>query len=286
VNASNVTLKNMFFNGNGTTSGGGTCIDTLAVGTSSNTPCNAAVYFNVASAVTIDRLYLNGTGSAENGFNGASVAGMTMSNTEVASFAGSNKTAADFQNLTGTVNITNANFHNNTLAHNWFITNNTGTATITFTSASIANSPVSASGNADGIDVQVYSGATINISCVTCTFTNLASNSVNWGAGQGSTPGANGATMISSLSGGTSTNTAGTLFQQTGTATVHNFTISGVTITTSTNGSNAITVGPGGGSGSSTARSRTTPSRAETPAPERSAFPSTRTARAELAPSR
>ncbi|MEA2416664.1 MAG: hypothetical protein QOI58_3321 [Thermoanaerobaculia bacterium] len=237
TNAANVTLNNMYFKGNGTTNSGGTCIDNVNSG--SNVPCNAAVYLSGTSAASLTRLYLDGTGSADMGLNGNGVNGLTMTNVEIANFTANQKDAAVFQNLTGTVTVNGLNEHNNALAHNFMITNNTGTANITFTSPVIQNSPLALSGNADGINAQAYGlGTTLNITATGVTLNNLAGNSVDWAPN-------NGAHMTAVLNGGASTLTAGIFMTSTGNNSQMNYTINGLTVTTNATGSNAITVGRG-----------------------------------------
>ena len=178
-NAANVTLKNMYFKGDGTTNSGATCFDDVNAG--SNLTCNAALYLSSASATRLDRLYLDGTGgSADMGLNGNAVNGLTMSNSEIANFGGSTKTAMLFQNLTGTVGVTAAKIHNNNGAHNVFITNNTGTANITFTNPIIQTS----SGVTDGIQVDSYLAGTetLNVTATGVTINNVPGNGVSGSA--------------------------------------------------------------------------------------------------------
>jgi len=241
ANAANVTLKNMYFKGDGTTNSGGSCVDNVASG--SNLTCNAALYLSGTSATSLDRLFLDGTGSADMGLNGNAVNGLTMSNTEIANFSNSTKTAMLFQNLTGMVGVTAANIHNNDVAHNVLITNNTGTSNVTFTSPTIQNS--TGIGNADGIGAQAYgAGTTLNVTATGVTINNIPGNSVNWGVN-------NGASMTAVLNGGTSTGTNGILVQSSGNNSSLTYTITNLSsVTTHAFGSNAITAGKGSGSNS------------------------------------
>jgi VCBS repeat-containing protein len=238
VNAAHVTLRNMYFKGDGTTNSGGTCVDDVSAG--SNLTCNAALYLSNASAATLDRLYLDGTGSADMGLNGNSVSGLTMSNTEIANFGNSTKTAMLFQNLAGTVGVTAANVHNNNGAHNVFITNNTGTANITFTNPIIQTS--TGPSNPDGIQVDSYvSGTTLNVTATGVTINNVPGNGVSFQASSGST-------MTAILSGGTVTATNGILMQSAGNNTSFTYSVTGLTaVTNHAFGSNAITAGKANG---------------------------------------
>jgi VCBS repeat-containing protein len=236
TNAANVTLKNMYFKGDGTTNSGATCVDNVSAG--SNVTCNAALYLSSASAAALDRLYLDGTGSLDMGLNGNAVSGLTMSNTEIANFGNSTKTAMLFQNLTGTVGVTAANIHNNNGTHNVFITNNTGTANITFTNPVVQTS----AGFSDGIQVDSYlSGTTLNITATGVTINNVPGNGVSFQASSGSA-------MTAILSGGTVTGTNGILMQSAGNNTSFTYTVTGLTaVTTHAFGSNAITAGKANG---------------------------------------
>jgi VCBS repeat-containing protein len=239
TNAANVTLRNMYFKGDGTTNSAATCFDDVNAG--SNLTCNAALYLSSASAATLDRLYLDGTGgSADMGLNGSTVNGLTMSNTEIANFGGSTKTAMLFQNLTGTVGVTSANIHNNNVAHNVFITNNTGTANITFTNPIVQTS--AGPSNPDGIQVDSYvSGTTLNVTATGVTISNVPGNGVSFQASSGST-------MTAILSGGTVTGTNGILMQSAGNNTSFTYTVTGLSaVTTHAFGSSAITAGKASG---------------------------------------
>jgi VCBS repeat-containing protein len=234
--AANVTLRNMYFKGDGTTNSGVTCFDDVNAG--SNLTCNAALYLSSASSATLDRLYLDGTGSQDMGLNGNTVSGLTVSNTEIANFGNSTKTAVLFQNLTGTVGVTAANIHNNNVSHNVFITNNTGTANITFTNPIVRTS----SGVTDGIQVDSYvAGTILNVTATGATINNLPGNGFTAQANSSST-------MTAVLSGGIVTGTNGILMQSAGNNTSFTYTITGLTsVTTHAFGSNAITAGKANG---------------------------------------
>ncbi|MEA2764875.1 MAG: hypothetical protein QOK07_1279, partial [Gemmatimonadaceae bacterium] len=168
---------------------------------------------------------------------------MTVSTLEIANFTNVAKTAMNFQNLTGTVGITGLNVHNNSLLHNVFVSNNTGTANITFTSPVLTSN--SGAGNPDGIQIDSYAaGTTMN---VTATNVNITASSINTGNGvmfQANS----GSTMTGILNGGVVTGTNGLLMQSTGNNTNFTFTVTGLTAVTTHNlGSNGITVGKGNG---------------------------------------
>jgi hypothetical protein len=243
VNVNSVTLKDMYFNGTATSAAGSNCNNGIASGT--NSGCNAALHLQGVNSATLDHLYVNGTGSGDMGINGLTVGGLTMTTVEVANHTNANRSAMIFENLTGTSSLTGLNFHANQGVHNIMITNDSGTANITFTTPTVKSSPI-AGGNADGINVQSYLTANLTLVCTGATFggpaaaDTLAGNSVNFGANSGST-------MNATLSGGTSRLTNGIYFNSTGANTTFTYNISGVgtsaPITTHNLGSNAITTG-------------------------------------------
>ena len=161
------------------------------------------------------------------GLNGNSVNGLTMSNTEIANYSTATRTAMLFQNLTGTANVTAANIHNNNVAHNVFITNNTGTANLTFTNPIVQNS--SGAGNPDGIQVDSFvSGTVLNVTATGVTINNITGNGVTFQASSGSS-------MTAILNGGTVTGTNGILMQSAGNNTSFTYTINGLTSITTHN---------------------------------------------------
>jgi VCBS repeat-containing protein len=246
ITANNVTLKNMYFNGNGTTAAAGSCANDVQTGT--NSGCSAGIHLQSVTTASLQTLYVNGTGSGEMGINGLTDSNVTMNTVEVANFSNANRSAMAFENLTGTNPMTSLNFHNNTGTHNIIVTNNTGTTSLTFTSPIVRASAISG-GNADGINVQCYnSGTSCTINATSVTFggasTNvLAGNSVNWSPNLG-------ASMNATLNGGTSVNTNGIYLNGTGTGTTFTYNVSNLTsVTTHNLGSNAITVGNTNGNG-------------------------------------
>jgi len=239
TNSANVTLNNMYFNGNATTAVGAGCVDSNSAG-GSNVACNAALYLVSTTTTVLNKIYLNGTGSADMGLNGNAVSGLTVNGLEIANFTGNLKDAATLQNLTGTVGFTGLNVHNNTLAHNFFISNTSGTANITLTSPVIQNSPLGGigQGNADAIQAQSYNaGTTLNITATGVTINNIVGDATNWAPNSGSH-------MTAVLNGGTVTGVGGIYMASTGTNTQFTYTISNLTsVTTNSGGSSAITVG-------------------------------------------
>jgi hypothetical protein len=242
VNAVGVALHNMYLKGDGSTAVvGGLCQPDVASG--NNQGCNAALYFNGATTVSIDKMYLDGTGSNDNGLNAFGVNGFSMTNTEVRNFIGNQKDAANVQNPTGTWTIGTAGnivtFDGNKLAHNWFITSSSGTSNITFTNAVIQNSPLAGTGNASGITARSNAGSTVNITANNCTFNNIVSNAVNLAPNAGGT-------MTATLNGGTATQVDTIDMTPTGNNSTLTYTITGMTITTqATTGHSAINVGRG-----------------------------------------
>ncbi|MBV9241014.1 MAG: hypothetical protein JO314_03305, partial [Acidobacteria bacterium] len=249
TSAQNITLKNMYLKNDGTTAvaqSGATCNPDIGAG--DNTACNAALYMNAVTSVSLDRMFLDGGSgtSKDNGINADAVNGFTMTNSEVRNFWANQKDAANIQNPSGTWNIGNTvaspmpvTFDNNREAHNWFITANAGTPNITFTNTTISNSPLSGTGNASGISALARSGSTVNLTADHCTFTSIVSNAVNWGV----TAGGN---LTAAFSNNTATQVDSIDMTATGNSSTINYTITGNTITTqATTGHSAINVGRG-----------------------------------------
>ena len=238
-NVAALTLNNMYFKGNGTTAVA--CGDDVGGGT--NTTCNAGLYMVTVTAPSLNKIYVDGTGSSDSGIIGNAVSAMTVSALEIANFTNAAKTPLNFQNLTGTTGITGLNVHNNSGLHNVMITNNTGTANITLTSPTLTSN--SGSGNPDQIQVDSYlAGTTLNI---TATNVNITASSINTGNGvmfQANS----GSSMTGILNGGVVNGTNGVLMQSAGTNTNFTFTVTGLTSVANHNlGSNGITVGKGNG---------------------------------------
>lgn len=106
INANNISLSNMDFT-NATT---GDASDASAVcGPTGIASCYAPIYLNTVTGVTLENLAVDG--STENGINGVSVNGLTLSNSSVLNIGNSavgEESAFNFHGLTGTVNITNS----------------------------------------------------------------------------------------------------------------------------------------------------------------------------------
>jgi hypothetical protein len=248
TNAVSITLKNMYLKNDGTTAIAlsGTCNPDVGGGT--NTGCNAALYFNGATIVSLDRMYLDGGSgtSQDNGINASGVNGFTFTNSEVKNFWGNQKDAANIQNPSGTWNIGNTfaspmpvTFDNNRLSHNVFITSASGTSNITFTNTTISNSPLAGTGNASGISALGRAGATVNLTADHCTINNVVSNGVNWAV-------AAGGNLTGVFSNNTATQVDTIDMTSTGNSSVLNYTITGNTITTqATTGHSAVNVGRG-----------------------------------------
>ncbi|MDB5222828.1 MAG: hypothetical protein JWN83_1495 [Chitinophagaceae bacterium] len=238
TNANNITLKNMYFKGNGITAVA--CVDD--VGSGSNVACNAAIHVTSSNTVILDHIYVDGTGSNDMGILGNAVSALTATNVEVANFTNIAKVPVVLQNLSGTCPFTSLNVHNNNTIHTVFVTQNTGTSNITFTSPVLTNN--NGTNNPDQLQVDAYSSANVTVAA---TNVNISSNSINTGNGV-SFQASSGSTMNATLNGGTVTGTNGILMQETGNNTAFTFTVTGLTAVSTHNlGSNAITVGKGNG---------------------------------------
>ena len=104
VSGSNMNLKNInMISANNSVDGGGAgACDDLIIGS-----CNAAMYLNGVSTISLDNINLTGT-MIENGITGLNVSNLTMNNCTI-NGAGNeaHESGMEMQNLSGTCNITN-----------------------------------------------------------------------------------------------------------------------------------------------------------------------------------
>ena len=154
VNTAGVSLSNMnFVNANSSVDGGGAgACDDLNI-----TACNAAIYLNGVTGITLDRVNLSGT-MVENGITGVGVSGLTMSNSSVI-LAGNeaNESGMEFQNLSGTSTISDSDIsfsHTNSID----IVNTDVAATLTFDNVTLRDTQTSFLGEG-GIQFRSFSSA-------------------------------------------------------------------------------------------------------------------------------
>jgi hypothetical protein len=173
--ASSVTLKNMNFVNTASTQtvSGVTCGGDLV--TSDNLACRAAIYLRNTTSTSFDRILVDGT--AQIGINGNAVNGFSLTNSEVRN-AGNESFEAGllFQNLNGTITLTNANIHNNA-GRQFYAENLSGAATIGVSGSTFSNSVSPAGGQGILLDYLNASSATINIQ--SSTFANNDSGLAN-----------------------------------------------------------------------------------------------------------
>jgi large repetitive protein len=167
TSASNVTLKNMNFTGNGTVNGdtAAICGNTLA---GTNTNCNAGIHIDGSNGVALDNVSV--TGGAQIGINGNAVSGLTMTNVTV-SGAGNetNEHGVQFVNLNGTVSISGSSFTGN-VGRQLSVINSLGTL-----NASISNTTFNGTGAATGAQGALISGigtASFTVNVQSSTFSN------------------------------------------------------------------------------------------------------------------
>ncbi len=176
TSANNITLKNMNFTNAGT--GNGTCnnID----GPTFNSSCKGAINLNGVTTVTLDNLNMNG--GVQNGINGQTVSGLTLSNTTITGFGNAvNENAVRLFNLTGTCAITNSSFSFPAAAGAYGdnlidIRNNAGTLTLSVqgtplgTSFNTFSDTQSSTNGAAGLSVTAVSSATVNLTVKSSKF--------------------------------------------------------------------------------------------------------------------
>ncbi len=255
ISSNNITLKNMYFKGNSTTVAGG-CVGDVV--TAADTSCNGPIFLQtVAGGATMDTIFVDG--SSQMGIITNGVAGFNLTNSEVTnvgSVLGAEQSALCLQNISGICNMTGNHIHDDDWGHMIFITNNTGTANITFTNNTVDNVTIANPNASDGFQAQAYGSANITVlvgpGAGTCNFTKLKGNGVAFGSSGAST-------MNGTLTNCTIFHTTGTLFQGSGTsnmtATVTNNIITNKVSTDwvgAANGSHGITIGKSSGASAGT----------------------------------
>jgi hypothetical protein len=211
TSAANVTLKNMNFTNNATTQtvSGVTCGSNLV--TSDNLACVASIYLQNTTNSAFDGVVVDG--SSQIGINGNGVNGFSLTNSEVKN-AGNEafESGLLFQNLSGTVTLTNANIHNNA-SRQMFVENLAGSMTMSVSGSSLSNS--SAATGQQGLLVDLVNSASAIVNVSSSTFSNN-------GAGNGNAVqinGANSATLNVTIIGSSfQTNAAGIVLAAVGAA--------------------------------------------------------------------
>jgi VCBS repeat-containing protein len=177
TNAANVSLKNMNFINAATVQtvpgSSANCGGNLVTG--NNLQCVAAINMQNATNASIDRIFING--SVQIGINGNGVNGFSLTNSEVRN-AGDEvfESGLLFQNLSGTVTLTNDNLHDNA-ARQMFAENLSGTMNLTATGTTFGPSP--AATGAQGLLLEVRTTTTGSVSVSSSTFTGNAGGTAN-----------------------------------------------------------------------------------------------------------
>lgn len=154
VNTSGVSLSNMnFVNANNAADGGGAGVcDDLNV-----TACNAAIYLNGVTGITLDRVNLSGT-MVENGITGVGVSGLVMSNSSIIGAGdAAHESGMEFQNLSGTSTISDTDISFSE-TNSVDIVNTDVTATLTFDNVTLRDTQSSGIGEG-GIQFRSFSSA-------------------------------------------------------------------------------------------------------------------------------
>jgi VCBS repeat-containing protein len=163
--ATNVTVNNTTFTNAATTNGATAAICTN-VATGTNSGCNAAIYLNNVTGSSFTSVLVDG--SAQIGINGTNVTGFTLTNSEVRNAGNeAGESGLLFQNLNGTVTLTNANVHNS-LAAQAFIENLSGALAMTVSGSTFANSV--APNGSHGLFVETRNTASATVSVSSSTF--------------------------------------------------------------------------------------------------------------------
>jgi len=199
-NATNVSLSNMTFT-NAATANGDTAANCSNLATGSNANCNAAIDLLTVSGASLTNVTVDG--SAQVGINGRNVSGFSLVNSEVKNAGNeSGENGVQFQNLSGTVTLTNANIHNNQ-ARQMYVENLSGSMVMTVSGSTFSTS--SAPNGSHGLFVSSRNAASSTVNVGTSTFSDNFGNGIQ-------VNGANSSVSDVTVSGSTFTNeTAGVL---------------------------------------------------------------------------
>lgn len=140
INAANISLSNMNFTNattaNGVAPGTATC-NTAEPAGNTNTGCNAPVYLENVTGVTLNNLTING--SAQNGINGNGVTNFSLTNSELSNIGNEDpENGIQFLNLLGNNTFNNVTI-NGSRTRNALIENVQGNSTIALTNSTINN---------------------------------------------------------------------------------------------------------------------------------------------------
>ena len=164
VNTSTISLSNLaLFNANTTDAGGAGVCDGIT-----NAGCNAAVYLNGVTGVTLDNVDISGT-TAEQGINGLNVSGLTLSDSTITSCGNAvNEGCLNIFNLAGTSSISNSDlsFAAERVA---YINNSSGSLNLTVSGSTFRDTQSSGLG-ADGLEIEHAGSATSTIDIVNSNF--------------------------------------------------------------------------------------------------------------------
>jgi len=173
-NATNISLSNMTFT-NAATTNGDTAANCSNLVTGSNANCNAAIDLLSVSGASFTGVTVNG--STQIGINGQNVSGFSLINSEVRNAGNeAGESGVQFQNLTGTATLTNANIHNNA-AHQMYVENLTGSVTMNVSGSTFSNSTSPTGGHGLFVSTRASAAATVSVSA--STFSGNFGNGVN-----------------------------------------------------------------------------------------------------------
>jgi hypothetical protein len=149
INTDNVSLSNLTMT-NTPLNDGGSCTGL------DNSGCNAAVYLNGVTGVSLTNLDV--TGAAQQGINGLNVADLTLDGSTITSAGNAvNEGGVRLFNLSGTVAVTN-NTVSSSAERNVFVRNSTGTLAMSVSDNSFTDTQSSVFG-ADGLEIELGGNA-------------------------------------------------------------------------------------------------------------------------------
>jgi large repetitive protein len=173
--ATNVSLSGVTFT-NAATTNGDTAANCSNLATGSNLTCNAAIWLQNVTGASFTGVTVNG--SAQIGINGNGVNGFSLVNSEVKNAGNeAGESGVQFQNLSGTVTLTNANLHDNA-SRQMYVENLSGSMTMNVTGSTFSNSPSTTGSH--GLFVSTRNAATATVIIGSSTFADNLGNGIQF----------------------------------------------------------------------------------------------------------
>jgi hypothetical protein len=154
INTDNVSLSNLALT-NTPLNDGGTCTGL------DNSGCNAAIYLNGVTGVSLDNVDITGT-IAQQGINGLNVADLTLDRSTITGAGNAvNEGGVRLFNLSGTVAVTNSEV-TSSAERNVYVKNTAGTLTMVVSGNNLSETQSSGFG-ADGLEIALSGSAQLDL---------------------------------------------------------------------------------------------------------------------------